>query len=387
MKNILIIFAVFLTGLAEGQPISLHPDNPHYFLYNGKPTVLITSAEHYGAVINGTPDYKKYLDILQHYHFNLTRIFTGSYSEGIPGQQEDQNSLAVRPGKLLTPWARSKVPGYVNGGNKFNLDQWDSHYFARLKDFCKEASKRGIVIEIVFFSANYSPSNWRNSPLNRRNNINLTKSIPYNEIYRPVYKNLIHYQMAMVRKIVQEVNEFDNVYFEICNEPYWLKGIPEVDSSIHKQEVTPEIYQWQQNIALTVKETEQRLPKKHLIAQNFANTYLKITNLDTNVSVLNFHYAYPPKTVTDNYALNKPVSFDETSDGLNASERSTEAWAFLMAGGAVYDNLEMPFTQDDMTGMESNVLGRQRTGKAVRSQLEILQNAMAGFDFINAKRW
>lgn len=385
MKNILIIFAVFLTGLAEGQPISLHPDNPHYFLYNGKPTVLITSAEHYGAVINGTPDYKKYLDILQHYHFNLTRIFTGSYSEGIPGQQEDQNSLAVRPGKLLTPWARSKVPGYVNGGNKFNLDQWDSHYFARLKDFCKEASKRGIVVEIVFFSANYSPSNWRNSPLNRRNNINLTKSIPYNEIYRPVYKNLIHYQMAMVRKIVQEVNGFDNVYFEICNEPYWLKGIPEVDSSIHKQEVTPEIYQWQQNIALTVKETEQRLPKKHLIAQNFANTYLKITNLDTNVSVLNFHYAYPPKTVTDNYALNKPVSFDETSDGLNASERSTEAWAFLMAGGAVYDNLEMPFTQDDMTGMESNVLGRQRTGKAVRSQLEILQNAMAGFDFINAK--
>jgi hypothetical protein len=63
MKNILIIFAVFLTGLAEGQPFSLHPDYLHYFLYNGEPTVLITSAEYYGAVINGTP----------------------TYSEGIPG--------------------------------------------------------------------------------------------------------------------------------------------------------------------------------------------------------------------------------------------------------------------------------------------------------------
>jgi hypothetical protein len=27
-------------------PIALHPDNPHYFLFRGKPTVLITSAEH-----------------------------------------------------------------------------------------------------------------------------------------------------------------------------------------------------------------------------------------------------------------------------------------------------------------------------------------------------
>ena len=33
-------------------PIRLHPDNPHYFLWRGKPTVLITSGEHYGAVMN-----------------------------------------------------------------------------------------------------------------------------------------------------------------------------------------------------------------------------------------------------------------------------------------------------------------------------------------------
>jgi len=385
MKNLLITFVILSASLRVGaQPISLNPDNPHYFLYKEKPAVLITSAEHYGAVINGTPDYKRYLDVLQRYHFNLTRIFTGSYSEGEPGRQEDQNTLSVRRGKLLTPWARSNVPGYVNGGNKFDLDQWDSHYFARLKDFCKEASKRGIVVEIAFFSANYSPSNWRNSPLNRHNNINLKEDIPYNKIYRSDYKNLIHYQLAMVRKIVQEVNEFDNVYFEICNEPYWLKGIPEVDSSIHEQQVTPEIYQWQRNIAFAVKETEQRLAKKHLIAQNFANTYLKITNLDTNVSILNFHYAYPPKTVTDNYALNKPVSFDETSDGLNAADRRREAWAFMMAGGAVYNNLDWSFINDDMTGMGLNTSGQHRTGKAVRNQLGVLQKAMAGFDFINA---
>ena len=38
----------FLIGL-KAEPIKLHPSNPHYFLFNGQPTVLITSAEHYGA--------------------------------------------------------------------------------------------------------------------------------------------------------------------------------------------------------------------------------------------------------------------------------------------------------------------------------------------------
>ena len=31
-----------------GGPIRLHPENPHYFLFRGRPTVLITSGEHYG---------------------------------------------------------------------------------------------------------------------------------------------------------------------------------------------------------------------------------------------------------------------------------------------------------------------------------------------------
>ena len=38
-------------------PISLHPENPHYFLFRGRPTVLVTSGEHYGALLNpGFPD-------------------------------------------------------------------------------------------------------------------------------------------------------------------------------------------------------------------------------------------------------------------------------------------------------------------------------------------
>jgi len=43
------------------------------------------------------------------------------------------------------------VPGYANGGAKFDLTQRDTAYFQRLKTFCTEAGKRGIVVEISLF--------------------------------------------------------------------------------------------------------------------------------------------------------------------------------------------------------------------------------------------
>ena len=42
-------------------PLSLHPDNPRYFLWRGRPTVLVASGEHYGSVVNPDFDYKRYL--------------------------------------------------------------------------------------------------------------------------------------------------------------------------------------------------------------------------------------------------------------------------------------------------------------------------------------
>ena len=66
---------------APAGPLSLHPANPHYFLFRGQPTVLISSGEHYGAVLNLDFDYVPYLDELKAKKLNLTRAFTGAYVE------------------------------------------------------------------------------------------------------------------------------------------------------------------------------------------------------------------------------------------------------------------------------------------------------------------
>ena len=37
---------------ARPTPIALHASNSHYFEWRGRPTILIPSGEHYGAVMN-----------------------------------------------------------------------------------------------------------------------------------------------------------------------------------------------------------------------------------------------------------------------------------------------------------------------------------------------
>ena len=134
---------------ASTGPIKIHPENPHYFLYHGRPTILITSAEHYGAMINKDFNYVAYFDRLRSFGLNYTRIYPGAMFEP-QGKFLPGNTLGPRPWSLIVPWARGSDPGYLFCGNKFDLNSWNQDYFARLKDFIARAGERGIVVETVF---------------------------------------------------------------------------------------------------------------------------------------------------------------------------------------------------------------------------------------------
>ena len=161
----LVLLTIFASVKAQG-PIRLHPENPHYFQYNGKPVILITSAEHYGALINLDFDYVSYLDAIHVQGLNYTRVFTGTYIE----REKDikwmgyKNTLAPRPDRLIVPWVRSNVKGYFGGGKKFDLDKWDNNYFNRVKDLITQANAKGIFIELTLFGNQYKDSIWMNSP-------------------------------------------------------------------------------------------------------------------------------------------------------------------------------------------------------------------------------
>jgi hypothetical protein len=365
--------ALALTAAAaKERTLSLNPDNPHYFLWRGRPTVIITSGEHYGAVMNLDFDYAAYLAELASKRLNGTRTFSGAYVEPLGAFNIAHNTLAPAAGRYIAPWARSNQPGYANGGNKFDLTQWDENYFKRLRDFVAQAGRHGVVVEMNLFCPFYDESQWRLSPQNSINNINGLGNIARTNVYTLDNNGgLLAVHEAMVRKIVTELNGFDNLYYEICNEPYF--GGVTLD--------------WQRHIADVIAETERSLPNQHLISQNIANGSQKVTQSFPTVSIFNFHYASPPNAVAENYSLNKAIGDNETGfKGTNDAPYRAEAWEFILAGGGLYNNLDYSFVAGHERGDFVYPTKQPGGGNAeYRRQMMVLRDFICSFDFVRFK--
>lgn len=367
-----IIVAIPIDALSQTKnpPVSLNKTNPHYFTFRGKPTVLITSAEHYGAVMNLDFDYVTYLNELEKYGFNLTRVFTGDYTEGEGWfNYPDAQPMVVAHGRLITPWARSSTPGYIRGGNKFDLDTWDPEYFKRLKDFISQAGNRGIVVELTLFCPYYDNNL---SPFNGGNNINgqVNTKVGLSNT------KLVDYQTKMVQKIVTELKDFDNLYYDVCNEPYHGGGPKD----------------WQDHIIQTIVETESSFEHKHLIAQGIANYTSAVTDPNPHVSIFNWHYAYLDNQtltgdiVSRNYIHNKVLANDETGTTHDNTLCRREGWETIIAGCGVYNNLDLSFLHTDESGSTAPVPPCPNGGgPECRSWIKILKDFVYGFDFVKMK--
>lgn len=358
---------LLLLVLQASEPISLHPDNPHYLLWRGKPTVLVTSAEHYGAVLNLDFDTAAYLDELRAHTLNHTRLFSGVYRE-IPGSFGiTDNTLAPKPDRYAAPWPRSEQPGASDGGNKFDLARWNDAYFGRLRAFMVRARAAGVVVEFNIFCPLYDDALWKVSPLKSVNNVNGVGSCPRTEVYALKHKDLQEVQEAVTRKLVAELRDFDNLYYEVCNEPYF--GGVTMD--------------WQRRIVDVIVDAEKDLPKKHLISLNIANGRAKVKDPHPAVSIFNFHYCVPPDTVAMNYGLNKVIGENETGFRGKADVLyRTEGWDFMLAGGGLYNNLDYSFTTKHAAGDFLDYTSPGGGSPAFRRQLRILKDFLESFDFI-----
>ncbi|HTT22325.1 MAG TPA: hypothetical protein VMG82_25580 [Candidatus Sulfotelmatobacter sp.] len=390
-----VSFACFVLGVGvlfaqqkEG-PIRLHPQNPHYFLYRGKAVALISSAEHYGAVINGEFDYHKYLGALSAAGMNYTRLFGGSYVE-MPGKSFGirRNDLAPEPGKFVAPWARISEAGYDGGGNKLDLAKWNPEYFSRLHDFLGEAARLGIIVEIGLFSSQYGEMQWNLSPFKRENNVNGTDAIDWKKVNTLQNGNILAFQEKYVRKVVRESNAYPNVIFEICNEPwsdrpvlanvvnpYLFSGRDQYPNSIDlPDEATMD---WQERVAHWITSEEVGLPNRHMIAQDCCNFRYAMhdsagRDVLPGVSMVNFHYAYP-EAVTLNYGLGKVLSYDETGFlGQSDDAYTRQAWNFMLAGGSVFDSLDYSFSVGHEDGSDVEPNGPGGGSPELRRRLKIL---------------
>lgn len=380
----LLGFAVMIESYAE--PIRLHPDNSHYFLYNGKPVILLTSAEIYGAVLNLDFNYTKYMDALARGGANYTRIYAGAYFEQADKWFKNQ-SLGPSDNRHCLPWGRSDVPGYIKGGNKFDLDKWNPDYFQRLKDFIRYAGEKGIIVEVCFYNAQ-KPWTWDYQPMNINCNINNVGNCKHNDFQTLRDPKLVSYQKAYVRKITEEINDFDNIILEIIDEPTIISG--KGPGSI-ANDVVP----WVLEMIRTVKETEISLSKRHLIAQQVEGGspqgIVDLSN-EPDVSVIVGQYIWQNvnqvgalKLLNTKYKLGKLIEFNETviypfgyNNGNALDDSRVEAWEFIVGGGGSFNQLSSLYAtgNEDASGTDND---------KVLKQLKVLKAFMESFDFIKMK--
>src|SRR5688572_25214482 len=274
MQRVTMRIIVLLCGLSsllaqavDGQAVvdatfRRHPSNSRSFLYKGKPIILVTATEHYGAVLNGNFNYVPYLQELARNELNLSRAFTfyRELEDSIP-PLGFTNTLAPEIGREVLPWKRTGPGKAKDGDLTFDLDQWNNDYFARFKDFLNAAAEREIIVEVVLFCNPYRDSIWSWFPLHPANNTNgvgggISEVGQFMELHDPT---VTERQIGFVRKMVEELNPFDNIYFEINNETA-ARG-----SSL---ETAARQDAWHLAMCKVIRETEQKLPKKHLIAIN-----------------------------------------------------------------------------------------------------------------------
>lgn len=246
------------------QPIRVHPANPKVFEFRGKPLVLLTATEHYGAVLNRPFNYARYLADVEDKRMTMTRLFLLFRELQTP--RNPCSTCKPESAEYVAPYARTGPGWALDGEPKYNLDQWNPEFFVRLHDFMSLASDHGIIVEVTLFSNTYADHIWALQPLNTDNNLNDVEKIEWHEYLTCRRPKLLERQIAHVQKIVRELNCYDNFFFEICNEPggnFSADGAPGVE----------EIDEWQNRIAEAVRETEADLTNKHMVVGQAAFNY------------------------------------------------------------------------------------------------------------------
>jgi hypothetical protein len=362
-------FSVCYILIISATPISKHPDNPHYFIYNGKPLVLITSDHHYGAVINLDFDYIAYLNTLKEFGMNLTRIYPGGYVE-IKDSYIAGNPLGPAPDRFILPWAKTKVPGanQLIGGYKYDLNKWDPGYFKRLIDFVYQASVRNIIVEVAFFNGMYT-DRWMMQPLFHSNNIQDVGNCEFQHYTTMTDEKLVKYQKEYVKKIAMELYLFDNLIYDISDEP-----------EMQKQDS----HEWNSVMLDALISIDKY---RHLYGET-ANSASPDFTGDKRTSWIPTEYISPmDNTLNNDYSDNKPIVNVETNYypfwyGSNPIEETrAEGWYGMLGGLAGLIHLNSDFSVNNPTATGTD------TRKIILPQKQVLQKFMHSLDFIRMAKF
>jgi len=266
-----IAISLALLGVARARaesatgPLRVLKTNPRYFTDgSGKAIYLAGSHNWHNFQDNGHRlpeakdpppafDFDGYLDFLQKHNHNFFRLWRWE----VPTWTDTQPKGIVKYCQPH-PWLRSGPALAKDGKAKFDLGRYDPEYFARLKQRVQAAGRKGIYVSVMLFegwAAQFTDA-WDYHPFNGLNNVNAIdpddKAVGYFTLRAtPMGKQVLTLQEAYVKKVIDTVNDLDNVLYEICNESGTFST------------------EWQYHMIRLLKAYELRKSKQHPVGMTF----------------------------------------------------------------------------------------------------------------------
>lgn len=256
-KNIATVVNNTTYKVAKNPPIKsvlrINPSNTRYFTDATGRTIYLTGSHTWSNVLdmtgpNGHQDGRKntFLDWIEAYGHNFTRLWAFENDGFVFKDVEPQAYMRTGPGMT------------TDGKLKYDLTRFNQKYFDRLKSKVSAAQKRGIYVSVVLFghSGNLKGATY----FKKENNINEIDGDPDNDGYAIETRQLkvptvTAIQNAYVKKIIETVNSFDNVLYEIACE-----------SDLTTTE-------WQYHFIHLIREYEKTFSKQHLIGMSSDGGY------------------------------------------------------------------------------------------------------------------
>jgi hypothetical protein len=237
----------------------------------GRPIVLRTATEHYGALLNAAFDYRPYLEMLARSGANLSRTFV--LFRELQSAVNPYSTCKPESIDYLAPYVRVDAgrddPTALDGQPLFDLDRWEPRFFDRLHDFVGRADGLDITVELTIFSNTYADPVWELNPLHQANNLNALTPIHWTEYITARHPDRLARQLALVDKIVAECRDHPNVIFEPCNEPG--AGAPiEVGGGSVVPVAQSEVNDWLEVVIARIRSVDEG---RHLIAGEEAFRY------------------------------------------------------------------------------------------------------------------
>ena len=279
----LLVTACLLASVTLGQqaagddargPLRVHPTNPRYFSDGTQNpdgsfrAIYLTGAHTWNNLVDigsGAPpqasDFNAYLDFLVRHDHNFIRMWAWDSTTWDSKSSRQWTEFEGVLNSAPQPWLRSGVEVALDGKPKFDLEEFDPEYFERLRARVKAAGERGIYVSVMLFEGwglmhgnkgSAAPAGWvwRSHPFHPSNNVNgINSDTAAEAVTGPVHRlgneaaNAV--QAAYIRKVVDTVNEFDNVLFEVINEGGEQK--------------------WDWWVAKTIQDYERTKPKQHAV--------------------------------------------------------------------------------------------------------------------------